>query len=127
MIAQAEVRAPPHPLRKPDGFAAYEKGDNMSVKDDLIAARALIDTPENWLRDAPENGNRFCALGACWHIVEDHETTLGKLGLAITKALPSSFVPDGSAKLAVAQFNDAPETTHADIMALFDRAIESSP
>lgn len=99
----------------------------MSAADQLRAAKALIDTPEKWTRgeyarDMFGSGVDclsgeavcFCTLGA-----------LGAVGAAncdpiIRKALEPVFA--GS----VSMFNDSRTTTHADIMALFDRAIAAA-
>ena len=85
----------------------------MSVRESLIAARALIDTPEKWIKGSSRNGQGgYCALGA-----------MDKIGpesgcyLALRSALPSEEPG------FVAAYNDLPTTTHADILALFDRAI----
>lgn len=97
----------------------------MSLKDDLIAAKALIDTPEKWGKgpdglNCPAQG--ACAMNACaslsnyasWHATQ-----------ALEAALPSGEW--NSKMLPVAAYNDDPDTTHADIMALFNRAIEAAP
>ena len=85
----------------------------MRLKDDLIAAKALIDTPEKWGkgngRVSPQ-APRLCVLGACRRDAD--------VAHALADALPN----DWGGHL-VHQFNDHPSTTHADIMALFDRAI----
>lgn len=96
----------------------------MSLKDDLIAAKALIDTPEKWIRGAFRNAHGYCLLGAvrevaarkapeaCWYD--------SKMLDALWAHIPGPYAnPVG--------FNDRPNTTHADIMALFDRAIEAAP
>ena len=101
-----------------------------TVKENLIAAKALIDTPEKWIKGQfrDENGC-LCARGACG-------IASGK-GFASKEASRSEsqlirFLPprmDGHSwqihgpLSALAHYNDDPDTTHADIMALFDRAI----
>ena len=102
----------------------------MSVKENLIAAKALIDTPEKWFKGEYESDNGcLCALGAvaravCPKIDFDED----KIGLypedgALAEALPFDWPKEVN---EIPDFNDAPETTHADIMALFDRAIAAS-
>jgi hypothetical protein len=93
----------------------------MTVKDNLIAAKALIDSPEKW-------GKRFyyqhartgcmCALGAVrqavfGQVLGVHDNT--PEAEALKDELPKGRWVD--------EFNDHPSTTHADIMALFQRAI----
>jgi hypothetical protein len=88
-----------------------------TVKENLIAARALIDMPEKWGKGSYQEGGCHCAIGAVLKVQ-------GLLGIscfagdeenALKAALPTLDM--------VEHFNDHPFTTHADIMALFDRAI----
>jgi len=97
---------------------------------DLIRkARARIGTPEKWgkgnyfselpccdlsdLKSFPD-GCPACALGAsAWATGSAEVTTVDE---ALTASLPNGFD-------YVDDFNDHPDTTHADVMALFDRAI----
>jgi hypothetical protein len=91
-----------------------------TVKENLIAAKALIDTPEKWgkggYRD-PFTG-RLCAYGALG-VAErgDARNYSEALAYRLRVAVPDRFHG------RVAEYNDHPDTTHADIMALFDRAI----
>lgn len=91
----------------------------------LRAAKALIDTPEKWTkgtlaRDSigisvlvrSDDAVCFCVLGALGRAA----TETGPHVWAIRDSLPAPY-------LAVSKFNDDPTTTHADVMALFDRAI----
>lgn len=98
----------------------------MTLHDDLVAAKALIDAPEKWGQGEYETSpGCYCALGAVakatgvdpapWNV------EVGVLYDALKAALPPK-----AARLSVVDFNDAPETTHADIMALFDRAIAAA-
>lgn len=99
----------------------------MTLKDDLIAAKALIDTPAKWTKGAYNIDGRLCALGACEEIGYHHWRYL-ETPKALSAALPERL-PDGWERgdaSAVAAYNDLPTTRHADIMALFDRAIEAA-
>lgn len=88
----------------------------MSLADDLIAARALIDTPEKWCKGKMSDGKgRYCALGACY---ADQAA-----GERVLSAIYEVGVPNSG---FLARFNDDPTTTHADVMALFSRAIASA-
>lgn len=97
-----------------------------TVKDDLIAARALIDTPEKWCKGAFELDGHLCALGAL------RKATTGSARLP--NAAPGEFVRYIRARMwieskvssGVEHFNDDPATTHADVLAMFDRAIEAA-
>jgi hypothetical protein len=95
----------------------------MGVKENLIAARALIDMPEKWGKGSRGlRGTRECAMTACGALkLKSHE--FDGVRLALTAALPHGS--DLTAP-AVVRFNDDPSTTHTDIMALFDRAIASA-
>lgn len=82
----------------------------MTLADDLRAARALIDSPEKWLKNELRRDGCFCAMGA------GLEVKNGAVLLAIQGQLPDPYS-------TIPAYNDLPTTTHADIMALFDRAI----
>lgn len=95
--------------------------------DDLIAARALIDTPEKWAKGPGMWGSdRHCA----------HQALLFRNGAmkAVARAIPfrwklRQWVVGRWSVLCSAniiRFNDARSTTHADILALFDRAISAA-
>lgn len=93
-----------------------------TVRENLIAARALIDTPEKWGKgDYQPRPGCFCSIGAidaaCGRMSENAEAID-----ALRAALPERFERDG-----VVAFNDDDSTEHTDIMALFDRAIASQP
>lgn len=98
-----------------------------TVKENLIAAKALIDTPEKWGRGDYENeAGCLCAYGAImkakYGFVLEYDDGPFSEDHALMHALP----PLSGVKFDLADvsaFNDHPDTTHADIMALFDRAI----
>lgn len=93
-----------------------------TIRENLIAARALIDTPEKWRKG--QQGGAYClgtALGEACTRVE-----FEKVRAAVVRHLPSPV----ARRLAIVAFNDDPNTTHADILALIDRAVadqESQP
>lgn len=87
----------------------------MSVKADLIEARAVIADPAKWFKGS-RSASGFCAVSAI-HFV----TGTGGDLIACRKALEAELTRGWS---SVIMYNDARTTTHADIMALFDRAIE---
>lgn len=110
-----------------------------TLRDDLIAAKALIDTPEKLGKgmrsffDAPERVDRglpVCAAGACAAVVGSTSggERYSRMHLALVGALPPGvkWPEEESPGAALPYFNDDPDTTHADIMALFDRAIASA-
>jgi hypothetical protein len=98
----------------------------MSVREDLIAAKALIADPKKWRQD-PNIGadGSMCAVRAVeracgeeeyswWHEGTRSWTACHLLILAIPDDLTGTF------------YNDRPDTTHADVMAWFDRAIAAT-
>lgn len=99
-----------------------------TVKENLIAAKALIDTPEKWGKGngfVPPHGC-FCAESACAEVarISPDYVVKWRLWRALEDALPEPWKTRcAAAELSVHDFNDDPSTTHADIMALFDRAI----
>ncbi len=93
----------------------------MTIKMDLIAARALIDTPEKWHKGGWGKDGCFCAVGAVREVTRTSAYSVWATGACI--ALEAA-IEDGPRD--VPSFNDRETTTHADIMALFDRAIEAA-
>lgn len=90
-----------------------------SVKENLIAAKALIDTPEKWLKGKLANADGcFCAAGALKYAAG---YGAGEVWDSPEYRAVRGGIPD--TKQEIPSFNDRPSTTHADIMALFDRAI----
>lgn len=92
--------------------------------DTLRKAKALISDPKNWNTD----GNYFkggdpstecmCVYGAL-------STAMGiGIGIAHTNDTILHDASMGLFRMDPVKLNDHPDTTHADIMALFDRAIE---
>lgn len=91
---------------------------SKQTADDLRAARAAIAAPGLWCKNAYEDGGRCCAIRALevatCRLLGD--AAFWRARQALRHALPEGF-------LSVIAYNDAPTTTHADILALFDRAI----
>lgn len=98
----------------------------MKLHDDLIAARALIDVPQKWVKGVDFGHGRLCAMGAVGRATNQPMGGFrwSDCENALIKALPSKT--RGHAGHSVVVFNDAPKTTHADIMALFDAAIKAA-
>lgn len=102
-----------------------------TTRDTLVAARALIAEPEAWTQGAfakrADGGNTAAIAPAaiCW-------CARG----AIEMASRGSFENENAAVYAfqkandtpsfIAEWNDAPERTHAEVIAAFDRAIEAA-
>jgi hypothetical protein len=96
----------------------------MSKRDGLIAAKALIRAKRNWRKDGNPDFKSCCAVVAVYRAVGDNAAY--PLVLELAHALPLEKRPyfDAHPVLLVGDYNDDPATKHADIMALFDRAIK---
>lgn len=101
----------------------------MSLKSDLIAARALIDTPEKWIKHNFNRNDCYCAVGALRQAIGG-TTRVGLIPRGPYHRYSNAHVAVGQALPAGerggATFNDDPATSHADILALFDRAIANA-
>lgn len=106
----------------------------MSIVENLTAARALIDQPQKWVKGKyqivlADGSTCFCALGAlqtaCLENAEssyDYYYELEALGAHIPHYYRVG-VPDVSISNSLTRFNDSPDTTHAEVLMLFDKAI----
>jgi len=108
-----------------------------SVLDVLRTARGLIENPENWTKGeiARNSDGKICAAdgrgAVCWCSVgavdrawlRSENTDYSVQHQALTLLDRLSGREDTEYCRPVAAFNDSPETTHADVLALFDHAI----
>lgn len=95
----------------------------MSLRDDLIAARALIADEAHWCKGSHDKNGARCAMGAVIAVTEAtdrHAKRYDALWAALNEQLPARFSG------MIRAYNDANDTDHADILALFDRAIEAA-
>lgn len=102
---------------------------------DLRAARALIDTPEKWNKSGTSATNEagtgvpacsdgaccFCVFGGIRRAVSADWTRENACLCSLYAAIGFS---DDPARLF--RWNDAPERTHSEVMAAFDKAIEKA-
>lgn len=97
-------------------------------KEVLIKAKALIDTPEKWIKDEfCDFRGGYCALGAAAHAAGMNPDEADQNGYEefqqlcelLTRQTPDEY-------RSIVDFNDDPDTTHAEIMSLFDAAIEAA-
>jgi len=90
-----------------------------TTRDVLIAARALIADERNWIKGANfrkvAGCDCFCADGAVEEVFRNRPWEPG-VRPALRAASPNGMI---------VTYNDADETTHADVLAMFDRAIEA--
>lgn len=105
----------------------------MTTKEVLEKAKAIIADPFHWTKGAfarnshgttvidvtSEDACSFCALGALVRVMEN-ETDYNHARDILELCVGDKNFPN------VPAFNDASETTHADILALFDCAIEEA-
>lgn len=93
-----------------------------TVKENLIAAKALIADEINWVKggyrvELPSGTLCFCSAGAIKEVIGLPPAFLHDTAecLELEKHVPGA--------MTIVGFNDLDATTHSDIMALFDRAI----
>ena len=104
----------------------------MTTLQILKAARELISEPERWTKDAEArspigrsvrhespNACRWCVLAAIWRAGGPPPPSGYGTG-AIGALLDAGGFGDS---ISLLDYNDDPNTTHADILALYDRAI----
>ena len=118
---------------------------NPNAVDLLFAARNLIAKPESWTRGAaarkpdgapvhPTHGAAvsYCASGAIAAVACRNPATYDGNVIAdahqlLAQALPDApdLIADNGMYGAVSSYNDAPGRSHADIVAMFNRALGS--
>jgi hypothetical protein len=102
-----------------------------TVEEKLIAAREKIADPKHWIKEEmavdfegmpcdaqSAHAVGWCALGALCAVTECFSGALSILQRAVGYTSSSVY--------SLSRFNDADSTTHEDMLALFDRAIESA-
>jgi hypothetical protein len=104
-----------------------------ALRDDLIAAKALIDTPEKWRKDDHLHAGSCCAVVAVNRVSGTEGVWADGARPSAMRAALFDHLPDEwrekpvfNIAIRIGDFNDHPDTTHADVMALFDRAIASA-
>jgi hypothetical protein len=112
----------------------------MLTSEVLRAARELVATPERWIKGhyagyrnpvslrvtclSPgdvRSANCFCATGALLHLDGLRDDAYKAASAALEQSLPRT--PTGLGRWNLERYNDLRQTTHADILALYDRAI----
>ena len=94
----------------------------MSLHDDLVAARKLV--ANGWTKGMFRRNGCVCAMGAVlWVVDSDDDEGIDREDEAIRALEAALPVCDVSTLVG---FNDREATTHADVLALFDRAIAAS-
>ena len=103
----------------------------MSLRDDLIAAKALIDTPDKWRRGWTDAKHRWVGplaiIDALIIATNARPYAAFPLADALHEALPDPFNTFGqSSAQAKCEYELKGTVNHADVMSLFDRAIASA-
>lgn len=100
---------------------------NQTTAEILRKAKAHISTPEMWHKGSLFSGPgretcAACAYGAILIATGTHVVPYRKAQAQLDAAV--SLVSGCSWRRCAAAYNDDPSTTHADMMALFDVAID---
>jgi hypothetical protein len=89
----------------------------------LINAKEMISNPTNWCRGHMRNpGGQRCAVGAALDADSFPYKTWVAASIALDRAAYALTRPTGHIIYTATAYNDS--RTHADVMRLFDKAIE---
>ena len=99
-----------------------------TVREVLIAAKELISTPERWTQNAFARGMDGLQVpldtgAACQWCIAGAMIKVSNLTERRIYGLASRVLAGETSCGVVTHYNDAPERTHAEVMELFDRAI----
>lgn len=106
--------------------------DVKSAEEFLQTARARIDTEEKWVKgswtkggdyDSSDKSAMCVGRAICGIRYSNGGAGPGEVVKALAEEVPEKYRRAGDPFGAFADFNDADETTHADVMAVFDRAL----
>jgi hypothetical protein len=86
---------------------------------ELVAARNLLTDARRWAKGDYCAGDAFCVYGALHHVSGRASDEIGKTERSKTAAFLEAVARNRSLHI----WNDLDTTTHADVLALFDRAI----
>ena len=95
----------------------------MTLVEQLRAARALVDSPRRWWQFGGHNSGEHdctCAGLALTQIADDAGDRERRAREFFARTVGLTSGPD------IFDWNDAPERTHADVLAAFDKAIEAA-
>ena len=102
----------------------------------LWDARSRVSSRSDWVQGQFRDGNRLCIVGALSLVSSSRSFGLpNRLERRLARVLVAQLPPGGpvrmglrffTARQRLMWFNDDRRTSHADMMALFDRAIDHS-
>lgn len=101
-----------------------------SVLAGLLRARDILSDEARWLRENLTADDRVCLVGAAKLGTDCHMDEWNPLALNVMENLELEIALSPwrgrcyRKFVAAANFNDHPKTTHADVLALLDAAIE---
>lgn len=90
-----------------------------SVVQILTDARAKLEDPKNWTKGRFFGQDGYCALGAVVLVTPSVQACA--LRSEVIRALRAAVGVE-----SVIDFNDAETTSHADVLAMFDKAIANA-
>ncbi len=110
---------------------------NSTTIEILTEARAILSDPKHWtkgtlaraaneredVREDYSNAVCFCALGAIDYAVTKVMGTTAYESSAVFSAACDAFERGLPEFTSIPAFNDDPKTTHADVLAGFDKAL----
>ncbi len=105
----------------------------MTISETLRASKALINMPQKWVQGHFRLADSFCAVGAMREVTGQAQDN--EVFMALAESLPKNFIRVNftggkvnalEAGAYITFYNDNYTTSHADMMALFNRAIEAA-
>jgi len=96
-------------------------GDDDEIIQTLTKARSLIELPEKWCKGIACQYRQSEVVARCAQsALTDASTSHAK---HVVRQFMIDYVSRTHGLASIANFNDLPRTMHADVLALFDRAI----
>ena len=102
----------------------------MTTEEVLVKAKSLIEDPKFWtrklMRRRVEDRTCFCAAGAIAEAAQEDGLTRAHAEKVFAHGIMPWLKVCHSDRHAITAFNDAPLTTHADVMSRFNSAISTA-
>lgn len=94
--------------------------NKMTLRQQVAEVRKLIDTPEKWIKtEYRKGGGKFCLVGAIFEVKRMFDLWMNHPSDLYQHI--NRFANLGSLR-NLSRWNDLPDTTHADVMDVLDRA-----